>query len=82
MKHWLFDLKSTDEILTTVKVVDIAAAMGELSAIADDDEAAHAAEDSLHTNILRAIALGVDTAPLLARAVLRTEEIRSARWCA
>lgn len=47
-----------------------------------DDEAAHAAEDDLHTDVLKAIADGAPNSAELAREALRTKDIDFARWCA
>ncbi len=48
-----------------------------------DDEAAHSAEDSLHVDVLRAIATGqCDDPKGCAAAALRTLDIGFARWCA
>lgn len=49
---------------------------------ADDDETAHIAEDSLHLEVLEAIAAGASNSADLAREALRTADIRFARWCA
>ena len=51
--------------------------------IANDDEAAHAAEDSLHKDVLKAISEGTASDPkLCARFALLTANIDFNRWCA
>lgn len=47
-----------------------------------DDEAAHSAEDSLHADVLQAIADGAENPRELAAAALATLKIAFARWCA
>ncbi len=47
-----------------------------------DDETAHALEDALHQDVLRAIASGDDYPSELARKALTTLELEFARWCA
>lgn len=47
-----------------------------------DDEAAHAAEDDLHADVLKAIADGAPNASELAHEALRTKDISFNRWCA
>lgn len=50
--------------------------------IAGDDEMAHSAEDELHQDVLKFIALGQDENGKLAQAALKTKEIEFSRWCA
>lgn len=47
-----------------------------------DDEVAHAEEDSLHGDVLQAIADGAPNAAELASEALRSKGIDFARWCA
>lgn len=47
-----------------------------------DYEAAHSAEDTLHQDVLKAIADGSPHAPALAREALRTQEIKFPRLTA
>lgn len=47
-----------------------------------DDEAAHAEEDSLHSDVLHAIADGAPNAAALAEEALKTKNIDFSRWCA
>lgn len=50
--------------------------------IRSDDEAAHAEEDTLHKDVLQAIADRADNADALAEEALKTGDIDFARWCA
>jgi len=55
----------------------------EIRAIRGDDESAHAAEDQLYRDILKAIAEGKAENPAaLCAEGLRTRRIRFCRWCA
>lgn len=47
-----------------------------------DDEAAHGEEDTLHEDVLQAIADGADNPAELAQEALKTQDIDFARWCA
>ena len=47
-----------------------------------DDEAAHGREDDLHHDVLRAIADGAHNPKLLARAALKTLDLKFSRHCA
>lgn len=49
---------------------------------ASDDEVAHAAEDDLYVDVLRAIAEGARGSKLLAQAALAARELGHARWYA
>ena len=54
-----------------------------ICSIANDDEAAHAAEDSLHKEVLKAISEGTASDPeLCAKFALLTANIDFKRWCA
>jgi hypothetical protein len=55
----------------------------EIRAVAHDDEMAHSSEDSLHQDVLTAIASGscVDPAAC-AKAALTSNDILFSRWCA
>jgi hypothetical protein len=48
----------------------------------DDDEAAHGAEDALHSDVLDAIASGSEIARDLAREAMKTKRIMFNRWSA
>lgn len=50
--------------------------------IRSDDEAAHAEEDTLHEDVLQAIADRADNPAALAEEALKTKNIDFARWCA
>lgn len=50
--------------------------------IRSDDEAAHAEEDTLHQDVLQAIADGAPNPAELAQEALKTGDIDFARWCA
>ena len=50
--------------------------------IRSDDEAAHAEEDTLHQDVLQAIADGAANPAALAEEALKTKNIDFARWCA
>lgn len=60
----------------------VAERVAAITAMADDDEEAHVAEDSLWRDVLTAIADGADDASALARAALSTLDIQFAWWCA
>jgi hypothetical protein len=66
----------------TMTAEDIAHRLAAIHAKRDDDEAAHGMTDTLHHDVLAAIAAGAPDAPLLAAAALRTETLGFARWCA
>lgn len=53
-----------------------------IDALSRDDEGAHAEEDTLHQNVLQAIADGADNPAALAEEALKTQNIDFARWCA
>ena len=62
-------------------VTDVIAAVGEVRAIAHDDEAAHSREDALYERVLRAISENACADPAgCAREALKTAEISFARW--
>ena len=62
---------------------DIQKRIREIQQLENDPEAAHAAEDKLHIDVLRAISKHQCAAPeLCAREALRTQDIGFARWCA
>lgn len=50
--------------------------------VSGDDEAAHASEDKLRSDVLHAIAEGCDNPKELASLVLSTAQIDFIRWCA
>ena len=61
----------------------VAERVEKIRAMACDDETAHSAEDTLHQDVLSAIAEGRCANPQsCARAALKTLEINFARWCA
>ena len=47
-----------------------------------DHESAHAIEDDLYRDVLRAISHGAENAADLARSALATQEMTFERWCA
>lgn len=59
---------------------DVRFRVAEIAAMADDPEAAHGFEDSLWSEVLRAIAKGADDPAGLARAALETLELDFPRW--
>ena len=68
-----------DETVTNERALE---ELERIRAMADDDEAAHSAEDAFRAAVLADIANGADNAAELAAIALRTEEIDFARWCA
>jgi hypothetical protein len=62
-----------------VTVDEVRARVAEIHEHADDDERAHAAEDELHQDVLRALA---KDGHQLAAEALATLDIEFARWCA
>lgn len=65
-----------------MKVKEIEAGVAEIGRISWDDESAHAKEDELHQEVLKAIAECAENAADLARAALLTKDLDFARWCA
>ena len=69
-----------------VRLADVQAAVEHVRSIAGDDESAHGYEDSLHFDVLDAIAndtnLTLPEARLMAAAALETTAIEFSRWCA
>ncbi len=64
-------------------VVDIMDRVNFIKECASDDEAAHVYEDTLHQDVLRAIAKGeCDNPASCAMAALMTLKINFDRWCA
>jgi hypothetical protein len=64
---------TVEEVLRRVKAI---------RDIAEDDESAHIAEDSLYEDVLTAIATGKCLGPeACARAALKTKALRFSRWC-
>lgn len=63
-------------------VDEVMAEVEEIRKLADDDEAAHSAEDHLHRRVLEAIAHGTAVDPACAKAALLTQSIVFMRWCA
>ena len=62
---------------------DIQKRLDAIHAVAHDDEEAHAMEDALHREVLRAIADGAVADPRhAARLALLSGDIDFARWCA
>jgi len=62
---------------------DVQKRIEEIRGKASDDEVAHAMEDQLHQDVLRAIAEDKCTAPRsCANAALKTLDIDFCRWCA
>lgn len=66
-----------------MKVQDVEREVKAIRRMADDDESAHAAEDSLWGDVLCAIASGATEDPDgIAAAALKTQEIDFCRWYA
>lgn len=63
-------------------IAEVRAGVQRIAAIADDSEAAHADADTLHIEVLQAIAEGAEKPAELAAAALKTLDIKFARWCA
>jgi hypothetical protein len=63
-----------------MNVEDIRRRIKEIDEIADLVERAHAAEDELHRDVLRAIAEGAEDAAALARAALATQHLSLERY--
>jgi len=66
----------------TMTAEDVARTLTEIASVADDPEAAHGGEDSLHRTVLAAVAAGHPDAQVLAAAALRTRHIPGDRWYA
>ena len=64
-----------------MKLYDVVAEVERIKSIANDDEAAHVAEDNLYVAVLAYYANG-GIGSEMASAALKTKEIRFARWCA
>lgn len=56
--------------------------VAEIAAMSGDPESAHSAEDTLHQDVLQAIADGAAAPATLALEALKTWEIGFPRWCA
>lgn len=54
----------------------------QIAAIQDDDERAHALEDKLWKQVLRAIANGASDGQALAAAAIKTKKLKFCRWYA
>lgn len=67
----MIDLRGVDKCLNEIKKLAKA-----------DPESAHSHEDSLHQDVLQAIADGCPEPERLARAALRTLKMKFPRWCA
>jgi hypothetical protein len=65
-----------------VTVEEVNVRVAAIEAVSGDDEGAHAREDELHQNVLRAIALGAENPQGLASAALKSLAIDFERWCA
>jgi hypothetical protein len=66
-----------------VKVEDVQARLADVIASAGDSEVAHSMEDSLHFDVLKAIASGQAEDPVtMAELAIRTQGIEFSRWCA
>lgn len=61
---------------------DVDARIMKIREMADDQETAHKAENELHRDVLRAIAMGAQNAAHLAELALTTADIRFPRWYA
>ncbi len=69
----------------TLTVDQVKSEVDRIAAVADDDEAAHSAEDDLHVEVLTAIAVGALTgldAQRTALAALKSQDVSFNRWCA
>lgn len=53
----------------------------EIEKIVADDEAAHAAEDTLYEEVLKAVADGHPDSKKIAKIALRTKSLNFQRWC-
>jgi len=65
-----------------VTPADVRLRVAAIEAAHDDYEMAHSDEDSLHHDVLRAIAAGAPNAAELAAEALRTLELDFPRYCA
>lgn len=66
-----------------MNVQEINRVIADIASLAEDDpETAHAREDVLFANVLKAIANGAPNAQALALAALKSQEIEFPRWCA
>lgn len=64
-------------------IEDVERRVANIAHLADrDNEAAHAEEDALARDVLRAIAAGAPDAVQLAKAALQTGAFEFDRWCA
>ena len=62
---------------------DVVERVGQIAAVADDDEDAHCKEDHLYIDILQAIADGeIADAQACAREALKVRDMDFSRWCA
>jgi hypothetical protein len=74
-------LKQKPPVATTTEDVRVGVSLVAALAEDKDDEAAHAAEDALHQSVLKAIADGAKAPADLAKAALKTKNIKFSRWC-
>jgi hypothetical protein len=65
-----------------MNVRDITDVLDEISRIRDDDEHAHALEDSLYIRVLKEIAAGSANPAALAAEALKAGDIEFSRWYA
>lgn len=63
-------------------IAEIKRRIAHIKSIRYDDESAHAAEDHLRADVLRAIADGAANAAAMAKLALTTDRISFERWCA
>jgi hypothetical protein len=65
-----------------MRIEEVRERVEEIRRGADDDERAHALEDRLHKDVLKAIAEGASNGRQLAAEALTTDQIRFGRWYA
>ena len=65
-----------------MKLKDVEAEVERITTLVGDPERLHGAEDTLHCNVLEAIAEGARNPAKLAAAALKTLEIECSRWYA
>ena len=61
---------------------DVKKAVLDIDARKGDDESAHSAEDDLHQNVLREVAICNPESIEMAKEALKTLDIKFSRWCA
>jgi hypothetical protein len=61
---------------------DVRLRLKQIANFGGDHEAAHAAEDDLYRDVLRAIADGLPQGKRMAQMALETQDMKFERWCA